>query len=49
MLADHSKFGQDEFAHVADLSEVDTIITDSEVDADMAREIEDADRRCVRA
>ena len=49
VLADHSKFGRDEFAHVTDLSEVDTIITDSEVDADMAREIEDAGPEVVRA
>jgi DeoR family fructose operon transcriptional repressor len=39
VLADHTKVGRDEFAHVADLSEVDTLITDSEVDADMAQEI----------
>ena len=48
VLADHSKFGRDEFAQVADLSEVDTIITDSEVDADMAREIEDAGPEVIR-
>jgi DeoR family fructose operon transcriptional repressor len=49
VLADHSKFGRDDFAHVSDLSEVDTIITDSEVDADMAREIEDAGPEVLRA
>ena len=49
VLADHSKFGRDEFAHFADLTQVDTIITDSEVDADMAREIEDAGLEVVRA
>jgi len=49
VLADHSKVGQDEFAHVADLSEVDTLITDSEVDADMAREIHDAGVEVVQA
>jgi DeoR family fructose operon transcriptional repressor len=48
VLADHSKFGREDFAHVADLSEVDTIITDSEVDADMAREIEEAGPEVVR-
>lgn len=42
VLADHSKVGRDEFAHVADLSRVDTLITDSEVDADMAQEFHDA-------
>ena len=49
VLADHSKFGREEFAHVSDLTEVDTIITDSEVDADMAREIEDMGPEVVRA
>ncbi|HEY5879283.1 MAG TPA: DeoR/GlpR family DNA-binding transcription regulator [Nakamurella sp.] len=49
VLADHSKVGRDEFAHVADLSEVDTLITDSEVDADMAQEIHEAGLEVVRA
>ena len=49
VLADHSKFGREDFAHVSDLSEVDTIITDSEVDAEMARDIEDAGPEVVRA
>ena len=49
VLADHSKFGREEFAHVSDLSEVDTIITDSEVDAHMAREIEEMGPEVVRA
>ncbi|MET0863874.1 MAG: DeoR/GlpR family DNA-binding transcription regulator [Nakamurella sp.] len=49
VLADHSKFGREEFAHVADLSEVDTIITDSEVDADMVQEIEEAGPEVIRA
>jgi DeoR family transcriptional regulator, fructose operon transcriptional repressor len=48
LLADHSKFGRDEFAQVADLAGVDTIITDSEVDQDMAREIEDAGPEVIR-
>ena len=49
VLSDHSKVGHDEFAHVADLSEVDTLITDSEVDANMAREIHDAGVEVVQA
>ncbi len=49
VLADHSKFGRDEFAQVAELTEIDTIITDSEVDADMAREIEEAGPEVIRA
>ena len=49
VLADHSKFGRDEFAQVAELTDIDTIITDSEVDADMAREIEDEGPEVIRA
>ncbi len=49
VLADHSKVGRDEFAHVADLSQVDTLITDSEVDTDMAKEIHDAGVEVIRA
>lgn len=49
VLADHTKVGRDEFAHVADLSEVDTLITDSEVDADMAQEIHETGVEVVRA
>lgn len=49
VLADHTKFGRDEFAQVAGLTEIDVIITDSEVDADMAREIEEAGPEVIRA
>jgi DeoR family fructose operon transcriptional repressor len=49
VLADHSKFGRDEFAHVADLADIDTIITDSEVEEEMAREIEQAGPEVIRA
>ena len=49
VLADHSKFGRTEFARVAALDEIDTVITDSELDAETAAEIESAGPRVVRA
>jgi len=42
VLTDHTKFGRDEFAHVADLSEIDAVITDSDANPDMVRDIEEA-------
>jgi DeoR family fructose operon transcriptional repressor len=49
VLADHSKFGRTEFARVSGLDEVDTIITDSDLDAETASDIEVAGPRVVRA
>lgn len=49
VLADHSKFGRTDLALVAPLSQVDAIITDSGVDAELAGEIESAGPRVVRA
>ncbi len=49
VLADHTKLGRADFAHVADLSDVDTVITDSGVDADLADEIGAAGPTVVRA
>jgi DeoR family fructose operon transcriptional repressor len=49
VLADHSKFGRAEFARVAGLDEIDTIITDSDLDAETASEIEISGPRVVRA
>ena len=40
VLIDHTKFGRQDFAHVADISEIDTVITDSGVDAEHVLEIE---------
>jgi DeoR family fructose operon transcriptional repressor len=40
VLADHSKFGREDFANVAPLSAVDTVISDSGLDAELALEIE---------
>lgn len=49
VLADHTKFGRDEFVQVASLDEVDTVITDSAVDPGMAHEVADAGPEVIRA
>lgn len=49
VLADHSKFGRTNLALVATLSQVDTIITDSGVDIELAEEFASAGPRLVRA
>lgn len=49
VLADHSKFGRQDFGHVAHLSAIDTVITDTAVDEDIAAEIEAAGPEVVRA
>ena len=47
VLADHSKFGREDFARVAPLSVVDTVITDVELDVELAEDIETAGPRVV--
>ena len=42
VLADHSKFGREEFARIAALAAVETIITDSGVNPELAGEVEAA-------
>ncbi len=49
VLADHTKFGRADFAQVAPLSAIDTVITDSGVPGDVAEEIESTGPRVVRA
>lgn len=49
VLADHAKFGRAEFAHVAPLSAIDTVITDTGLDHELADEVEAAGPRVVRA
>lgn len=39
LLCDHSKIGADDFFHVADMSAVDVVITDSGLDADLAEDL----------
>ncbi len=40
VLADHTKFGREDFGHVASLSDVDVVITDSNIDNEHLLEIE---------
>ena len=49
VLADHTKFGREDFAKVAPLTDVDTVITDSGVDAELADDVEQAGPRVVIA
>ncbi|MFC5287859.1 DeoR/GlpR family DNA-binding transcription regulator [Actinokineospora guangxiensis] len=39
LLADHTKVGNDYFARFADLGDIDTLITDSDIDAEVAAEL----------
>lgn len=47
VLSDASKFGRQDFARVADLADIDTVITDSALHDDLAAEIENAGPRVV--
>jgi DeoR family fructose operon transcriptional repressor len=47
VLADHSKFGREDFARVAPLTAIDTIITDRGIDPELADDIENAGPRMV--
>jgi DeoR family transcriptional regulator, fructose operon transcriptional repressor len=49
VLADHTKVGRADFAQVAPVQAVDTLITDSEVDLELADDLEAAGPRVVRA
>ncbi|HLP23544.1 MAG TPA: DeoR/GlpR family DNA-binding transcription regulator [Microbacteriaceae bacterium] len=49
VLADHTKFGREDFGVVAPLAAIDCIITDNELDAELAAEIEAAGVDVVRA
>lgn len=49
VLADHTKFGLTDFAQVAPLSEIDTVITDTDLAHDLVDEVESAGPRVVRA
>ena len=42
LLADHHKFGRENFARVGPLSDVDTVITDDGLDDELAAEVENA-------
>lgn len=49
VLADHTKFGRADFAQVASLEAIDTVVTDNGLEPDFAEEIEAAGPRVVRA
>lgn len=49
LLTDHTKFGIDHFAHVANLADIDTIITDSGLSDEAATDLEAAGPKVVRA
>lgn len=49
LLADHTKVGNDYFARFAELRDIDTFITDTAVDAEIAAEIASAGPRVVTA
>jgi DeoR family transcriptional regulator, fructose operon transcriptional repressor len=47
VLADHTKFGRADFARVAPLSDIDTVITDLGLDAELAEDVDNAGPRVV--
>lgn len=49
VLADHTKFGRADFAHVAPLSTIDTIITDSDLEQPWADDVAAAGPRVISA
>lgn len=49
VLADHTKVGRVELAHVVAIGDVDTLVTDSGVEAELAEQIEAAGTRVVSA
>lgn len=49
VLADHSKFGREEFGRIAPLAAIDTIITDSAVNQDLVLEVEAAGPDVIQA
>jgi len=49
VLADHTKFGREDFAHVCDLEAIDTVVSDTALADEMAEEIEEAGPVVVRA
>jgi DeoR family fructose operon transcriptional repressor len=49
VLADHTKFGNDYLARFAEISDIDTLITDEGLDGDTAEDCERAGLRVVSA
>jgi DeoR family fructose operon transcriptional repressor len=46
VVADLSKFGHNVFAHIAPLSEIDTLVTDAEPDPALAGALRKAQSNC---
>ncbi len=49
LLCDHSKFGHDHFAHVADLAQIDVLVTDTDLPDAVVTEISAVGPQVVRA
>lgn len=49
VLADHTKIGRDEFATVAPITDVDTLVTDDRADHDLTSHIESAGVQVIRS
>ena len=49
IVADRSKFGRDAMIHVADLAEIDQVVTDGELDADSRQMLLDNGVECILA
>lgn len=49
VLADHSKFGRQDFAIFAQATDIDTVITDGKASPELVQELEDVDVRVIRA
>ena len=49
IVADHSKFGRDAMIHVASLSDIDQIVTDSNLTTEFQQMLKDYDVNCVLA
>lgn len=49
VLADHTKFGREDFAHVCDLAAIDTVISDTGLGNEMLEEIEGSGPAVLRA
>jgi DeoR family fructose operon transcriptional repressor len=47
LLADHTKVGNDHFARFADLGDIDTFITDTGIDSEVAAEIASAGPKVI--
>jgi DeoR family transcriptional regulator, fructose operon transcriptional repressor len=49
IVADHSKFGRDSMLHVADLAELDTVVSDTELPIEFRQMLQANDVQCILA